>query len=78
MIQFPISKHSPVTGDLVAVQIDWWKSFVIFPHKSITNNWIWGSCYKRIVWRYTGFIDEPFTEYGTLFDVLQSTEQVDE
>jgi len=58
-------------GRIVTVQIDWWPSFAIFPHRTITGQWIWLSkCYKRIVWRYTGFVDEPFTEYGTMFEIL--------
>jgi hypothetical protein len=59
-------------GQLVTVQIDWWPSFALFPHRTITGKWIWFcKCYKRIVWRYTGFTDEPFTEYATMFDILQ-------
>lgn len=57
-------------GMLVTVQHDWWRSFALFPHRTISDKWIWGRCYKRVVWRYTGFTDEPFTEYGTLFDVM--------
>lgn len=62
-------------GDLVTVQIGWWPSFAVFPHRTVSNKWIWGRCYKRIVWRYTGFTDEPFTEYGNAFDILVHTEQ---
>jgi hypothetical protein len=28
--------------------------------------------YHRRVWRYTGFISEPFSEYGDVFDVLRA------
>ena len=62
-------------NELVAVQIDWWPSFALLPHRTITGEWIWfRKCYKRIVWRYTGFVDEPFTEYATMFDILKDTE----
>lgn len=58
-------------GEIVSVQIDWWPSFALLPHRTVSGKWImWRRCYKRIVWRYTGFADEPFTEYGELFDVL--------
>lgn len=57
--------------ELTTVQIDWWPSFAVFPHRTITGEWIWfRTCYKRIVWRYTGFVDEPFTEYATMFEIL--------
>jgi hypothetical protein len=62
-------------GDLISVQINWWPSWAVFPHRSVSGNWIWGKCYKRVVWRYTGFSDEPFTEYGNAFDILVHNEQ---
>ena len=59
-------------GDLVSIQHDWWNSFALFPHKTVSGKWIWlERCCKRVVWRYTGFTDEPFTEYGTIFDVIK-------
>jgi hypothetical protein len=59
------------SGDIVAIEIDWWPSFALLPHRTVGGKWIfWQRCYKRIVWRYTGFTDEPFTEYGELFDVI--------
>lgn len=59
-------------GELVGVEIDWWKTFAVFPHRTIPGRWIWlKPIYKRIVWRYTGFTDEPFTEYGTFLDILK-------
>ena len=62
-------------NELVAVQIDWWPSFALLPHRTIAGRWIWFSkCYKRIVWRYTGFHEEPFTEYATMFDILAAAE----
>lgn len=61
----------PEINKIVAVQINWWPSFALFPHRTIGGQWIWfRKCYKRIVWRYTGFTDEPFTEYATMFDIL--------
>jgi len=62
-------------NELVTVQIDWWPSFAVFPHRTITGQWIWfRKCYKRIVWRYTGMHEEPFTEYATMFDILAAAE----
>lgn len=70
------SMYRPVeNGTLIRIQFDWWKSYAILPHKMISGKWIWGkTVYKRVVWRYTGFVDEPFTEYGTIFDVLNDIE----
>jgi len=62
-------------GELVSVQHNWWKSFAIFPHRTISKKWVWlKPVYKRVVWRYTGFTDEPFTEYGEFFDVIKNIE----
>ena len=61
--------------ELTTVQIDWWPSFALWPARTISGRWIWlRKCYKRIVWRYTGFVDEPFTEYATMFDILKDAE----
>lgn len=50
----------------------WYKMFAILPHKTISGQWVWlGTIYKRRIWRHTGIIDEPFTEYCTLFDILR-------
>ena len=58
--------------DVVAVEHDWVKSFAILPHKTISNKWIWlKTIYVRRVWVYTGFIDEPETQYAELFDLLR-------
>ena len=61
-----------VENEIVAVQYNWWKSFALFPHRTVSGKWVWMEVvYKRVVWRYTGFTDEPFTEYGTMFDVIK-------
>ena len=58
--------------DVVAVEHDWVKSFAILPHKTISNKWIWlKTIYVRRVWVYTGFVDEPETQYAELFDLLR-------
>ena len=58
--------------DVVAVEHDWVKSFAILPHKTISGNWIWlKTIYVRRVWVYTGFVDEPETQYAELFDLLR-------
>lgn len=60
-------------GDIIAVEHDWCKSFAIVPHKTISGQYVWlKSIYKRRVWVYTGFVDEPVTQYGELFDILKT------
>ena len=59
-------------GDVVSVEHDWVKTFVLLPHRTIGRRWVWlKSVYVRRVWVYTGFVDEPETQYGDLFDVLK-------
>lgn len=59
-------------GDVVAVEHDWVKTFVLLPHRTVSRRWVWlKSVYVRRVWVYTGFVDEPETQYGDLFDVLK-------
>jgi hypothetical protein len=59
-------------GDIVAVEHGWVKTFALLPHRTVSGRWAWlKSVYVRRVWVYTGFVDEPETQYGDLFDVLQ-------
>lgn len=59
-------------GDVVAIEHDWVKAFALLPHKTISNHWIWlDIVYVRRVWIYTGFVDEPYTQYAELFDILK-------
>ena len=59
------------TGDVVGIEHDWVSKFVLFPHKTIRGKCVWlKRVYMRRVWVYTGFIDEPETQYAELFDVL--------
>ncbi len=59
------------TGDVVSVEHDWVKTFVLLPHRTISGKWVWlRTVYCRRVWVYTGFVDEPETQYAELFDVL--------
>jgi len=59
-------------GDVVAVEHDWVKTFALLPHRTVSGRWVWlKSVYVRRVWVYTGFVDEPETQYGDLFDVLR-------
>lgn len=60
-------------GDVVAIEHDWVQTFALFPHKTISGEWIWGkNAFCRRVWIYTGFIDESETQWGTIFDVLRT------
>lgn len=59
-------------GDVVAVEHDWVKVFALLPHRTVSGRWVWlKKVYCRRVWVYTGFIDEPETQYAELFDMLR-------
>lgn len=58
-------------GDMTSVERPWHSVFLILPRRSINDRWIWGQAYRRRVWIYTGFIDEPQSQYGTMFDVMR-------
>ena len=61
-----------IEGTVVAIEHDWVKSFAILPHRTISDKWIWlKTIYVRRVWVYTGFVDEPETQYAELFDLLR-------
>lgn len=65
--------HVTRNDPLVSVEVNWYLSFAVLPHKTINGRWIWlQRCFKRIVWRGSaGFHVEPFTEYAnSLFDIL--------
>lgn len=54
---------------------EWIEIFVWYPVKLKNGKWIWFSkCYRRKIWVYSGFVDEPFYEFGTLFDVIQNSD----
>ncbi len=58
-------------GTVVSVEHDWVPTFALLPHKTITGKYIWlRKIYMRRVWIYTGFIDEPETQYGDIFEIL--------
>jgi hypothetical protein len=60
-------------GDIVNIEHDWAPTFVFLPHRTISNQWVWlKKVYCRRVWVYTGFIDEPETQYGNLIDVIKT------
>lgn len=59
-------------GTVVAVEHDWVPTFALLPHRTVRGQWIWlKKIYYRRVWVYTGFIDEPETQYGDIFDILR-------
>ena len=59
-------------GMVVAVEHDWVQTFVFLPHRTISGRWVWlKKVYCRRVWVYTGFVDEPETQYGNMFDILR-------
>lgn len=62
-------------GMVVAVEHDWVPTFALLPHKTITGNYVWlRKIYIRRVWVYTGFVDEPETQYADLFEILSHGE----
>lgn len=59
------------SGTVVSIERDWTPVFVFLPHRTVSRRWVWlKKVYSRRVWVYTGFIDEPETQYGELFDIL--------
>lgn len=64
-------RYGPIeTGTIVSVE-NWSETFALLPHRTIRGRWVWMcKIFKRRVWVYTGFIDEPETQYGDLFDIL--------
>lgn len=71
---YMLINHNPniELGDVVSVEHDWVKTFALLPHRTVGGRWVWlKSVYVRRVWVYTGFVDEPETQYGDLFDVLR-------
>lgn len=58
-------------NEVVAIEHDWVETFVLLPHRTIGKRWVWfKKVYVRRVWVYTGFADEPDTQYGELFEIL--------
>lgn len=69
---FLVNAMKPSVGDVIAVEHDWVKVFALLPHRTVSGRWVWlKPVYCRRVWVYTGFVDEPETQYGELFDVLK-------
>lgn len=61
-----------IMGSVTAIEHGWVKTFVFLPRKTVSNRWVWlKKVYMRRVWVYTGFVDEPFTQYGDILDVLR-------
>ncbi len=59
------------TGDIVAIEHGWVRTFALLPRKTISGRYVWFKwIYCRRVWVYTGFVDEPEIQHGELFDVL--------
>lgn len=56
---------------VTAIEHDWVETFVLLPHQTISKKWVWleKACVRR-VWVFTGFAEEPETQYATLFEVL--------
>jgi hypothetical protein len=60
-------------GEIVAMEHDWIKTFILLPHRTIGHRWVWlKRIYVRKVWICTGFHIEPETQYGELFDILKT------
>lgn len=65
-----------MNGHLSYQPLDWKRHFVIVPRRTISNRWVWGHCFSRIVFvtamSVYGPCDDQETEYGDMFDVLGS------
>lgn len=60
-------------GMVTAVEHDWVPTFVFLPRRTVGGRWVWlKKIYCRRVWVYNGFIDEPDTQYGDIFDILEN------
>jgi hypothetical protein len=60
-------------GDVVAIEWGWRSGRPLLPRRTVGGGWVWlRTAYCRRVWVYTGFIDEPETQWGTIFDVLST------
>ncbi|HET8688549.1 MAG TPA: hypothetical protein VFM18_18200 [Methanosarcina sp.] len=54
-----------------STEIDWYKSFALLPHRTITKKWVWlQTIYVRRIWIWSGVTSEPINEYATLFEIL--------
>lgn len=59
------------TGTVISVDGPWQRTWTLLPHRTVSGQWRWLSrIYSRRVRVYTGFIDEPRTQWGDFFDVL--------
>jgi hypothetical protein len=62
-------------GNVTGVEHGWVPVFALLPHRTVSKKWVWlEQVYMRRVWVYTGFVDEPETQYGDLFDILATKE----
>jgi hypothetical protein len=61
-------------GRLMSIECPWQPTYLFFPRKSVSQKWIYGSAFRRRVWRSSGFTEEPYTEYGTAFDIIRNGE----
>lgn len=87
MNDYPIFRHIQLmdhfdndlkTGDVTCLISDWEPYFPLFPVKRKDGKRAWFTrIYRRRVMVYTGFIDEPEWQYGTIFDVLRDEENID-
>jgi hypothetical protein len=59
--------------EVMAIEHDWVKTFVLLPHRTIGKRWVWLKwVYVRRVWVHRVFIDEPETQYADLFEILKT------
>ena len=64
------------SGTVISVERPWRRTWAWLPHRTVSGRWRWLSrIYSRRVWVYTGFIDEPETQWGDVFDVLRCEDQ---
>jgi hypothetical protein len=58
-------------GRLISVQRSWKEKYALLPRRTISGHWVWlTKVFERRVWRSTGFAEEPYTEYATIFEII--------
>jgi hypothetical protein len=63
------------SDNIITIEHNWVKTFVLFPHRTINKHWVWlKQVYVRRVWIDTGFHVEPETQYADLFDILKNND----
>lgn len=62
------------THEITYVISNWEAFYPLIPRQTVDGDWIWlKKAYRRRVMVYTGFVDEPEWQYGTIVDLLRNS-----